>query len=150
MGSPRVRLGPAMGSSRVCISTCWRCSRSEFDWRYEDELELRYRCSVCQPTEKEVIAFCRLFPIFQSCEQEVGGRVLWFLRVPPPVRRQRRNTFKYFLLGAPWTTCRLYSNHLEFERQFRIALRWRRAQYRTSCVIDCGTDLYDLIIAFLV
>ena len=138
---------PMVRSSWVCISTCWRCRRTEIDWRLEYEWELGYRCSVCEATDK-VIAFCRLFPVVQSCGEEVGGHVLWFLR-ESPVRRQRRGTFRYFFMGAPWTkslpwtTCRL------FEQHFRKPLWWRGRLYRTHCDIDNDTDLYDLIIAFL-
>ena len=137
-----------MGTSELRICTCWRCRRTEIDWRFEDEWELDYRCSVCEATGK-VISFCRLFPGFPLRLEEVGGRVLWFLR-EGPVRRQRCDTFRYFLMGAPWTTCRLYSSHLEFQRSFTIPLWWRGRPYRTYCNIDSRTDLYDLIIAFLV
>ena len=80
---------------------------------------------------------------------EVRGNILSFVQASA-MREQCRNTWRWFVQGADYTTNDIYSARQTVEEQMKYGIVWRYRYYRTSSFFRSDEDLLDRIIEFLV
>ena len=134
----------------ICCYTCWRW---EWDWR--TDLEGYYTCANC----RDLLDLARQQDAFTNLHRHLAGILPHPFSLPSlfehlhsikltHTRAQRRDTLRFFLLGAPNTHNFFYDLRVECWEQLGRIRRNGKVYY--TSIHAWGFDVIDAISDFLI